>query len=570
MMPAVSGRPGDAVLNSITARARTFTNADAAAVAVREGDFLITRASVGGNAPDVGARTRIQGSFTGLCLERGTALHCENSDDDERVDAAVCRALSTRSFIVVPVAGPASFLGVLAVFSSCAHSFTRTDIAVLKTMADQVAHVLATDPGERSRSSRRYEAPVSERPAPVDSNPDVKRDAAANDETAETLSADLSAAAEALVAPLEPASKPCKPNAQEVQPNSVLPQPLLDSALPQPSPEAALPEATVSDGAQAVSDRQAAKARVLQFPIAPPVQEEQLVSLAEAIEQTPMREQPEVLERELPTLYAQGGTWEVHDGARTFRPKWLAVGVLILALAAGGYWLLRRPRTLRPNIPTDAAPVSIPAPVAPLSEATSVPTTASSIEADAGTNVTPDAAAATPGGSRRSASEGDEVAPVRRDPSLADLKPPASARRIELSATPSPRQAMHGEAETAAPELTFAGAKPALPNARPTVPQRPKPMEAAAVMLEPSELVRKVAPRYPATGNGRPNETVLLHATVLKNGTIGEVSVVRGAAPFSAAAVAAVRQWLYKPARMNGTPMDSSVDVLVKFDRPAN
>lgn len=89
-------------------------------------------------------------------------------------------------------------------------------------------------------------------------------------------------------------------------------------------------------------------------------------------------------------------------------------------------------------------------------------------------------------------------------------------------------------------------------------------------MLEPSELVRKVAPRYPATGNGRPNETVLLHATVLKNGTIGEVSVVRGAAPFSAAAVAAVRQWLYKPARMNGTPMDSSVDVLVKFDRPAN
>src|SRR5512146_1834066 len=125
------------ILNQIASRARTFTNADGAAIALRDGDSMLTRASAGGIAPDLGSRLRTEGSFSGLCLKQGRALHCEDTQNDTRGVAEGWRALNTRAFRVVPIAGEKGFIGVLAVFSCSARSFTRTDVAVLKTMADQ-------------------------------------------------------------------------------------------------------------------------------------------------------------------------------------------------------------------------------------------------------------------------------------------------------------------------------------------------------------------------------------------------------------------------------------------------
>jgi protein TonB len=59
-----------------------------------------------------------------------------------------------------------------------------------------------------------------------------------------------------------------------------------------------------------------------------------------------------------------------------------------------------------------------------------------------------------------------------------------------------------------------------------------------------------------------------VQAVVLTNGTIGSVKTVSGDPMLREAAVQAVKQWLYKPAYLNGKPMESSVSVEVVFTRP--
>ncbi len=138
----VANKPVEVALSEIVTRARVFTDAGGAAIALREGNEAVTRASSGNIAPDVGTRMNVEGSLTGQALLKGAPVHVEDSDSDPRVDAATCRAMNTRSFIITPIAGSTSTLGVLAVFASAPNAFTRTDLAVLRTMADQISSAL--------------------------------------------------------------------------------------------------------------------------------------------------------------------------------------------------------------------------------------------------------------------------------------------------------------------------------------------------------------------------------------------------------------------------------------------
>ena len=60
----------------IAQRAQAFTNASGTAIALTEGnsDEIICRARSGSSAPDVGTALRVEGSFTGLCIQTGKEL----------------------------------------------------------------------------------------------------------------------------------------------------------------------------------------------------------------------------------------------------------------------------------------------------------------------------------------------------------------------------------------------------------------------------------------------------------------------------------------------------------------
>src|SRR5689334_17295150 len=150
-------------LTVIAQRAQAFTNASGTAIALSEGnaDEIICRAKSGAAAPEPGTVLRVEGSFTGLCIQSGKELRCDDAETDTRVDTAAIRALGIRSMVVTPIKEDNKVVGVLACFAPTAHAFTITHVAVLKTMADQISVLL-----QKERRGR-DEGVVAEATSPV-------------------------------------------------------------------------------------------------------------------------------------------------------------------------------------------------------------------------------------------------------------------------------------------------------------------------------------------------------------------------------------------------------------------
>lgn len=72
----------------------------------------------------------------------------------------------------------------------------------------------------------------------------------------------------------------------------------------------------------------------------------------------------------------------------------------------------------------------------------------------------------------------------------------------------------------------------------------------------PEAAEGNVAPDYPqvARAEGKTG-MVILKIVVLANGSVGDVSLMRGEEPFASAAIAAVKKWKYEPAKYNGQPI---------------
>jgi TonB family protein len=173
-------------LSVVAQRAQAFTNASGTAIALSEGnaDEIVCRARSGSAAPEVGTALRVEGSFTGLCIQTGKELRCDDAETDTRVDTAAIRALGIRSMVVTPIRDELKVVGVLACFAPTAHAFTITHVAVLKTMADQISILLqkerrSREEGAQSDAPLPTPKPVASAPAPVVIKPAASAVAAA-------------------------------------------------------------------------------------------------------------------------------------------------------------------------------------------------------------------------------------------------------------------------------------------------------------------------------------------------------------------------------------------------------
>jgi len=79
----------------------------------------------------------------------------------------------------------------------------------------------------------------------------------------------------------------------------------------------------------------------------------------------------------------------------------------------------------------------------------------------------------------------------------------------------------------------------------------------------------RVQPRYPDIARkAKVIGQVVLQAVIHKDGTVGDVTVLKSPGAkfgFDEAAIAAVRQWKYKPGLQNGKPVDVYFTVVVDF-----
>lgn len=79
-------------------------------------------------------------------------------------------------------------------------------------------------------------------------------------------------------------------------------------------------------------------------------------------------------------------------------------------------------------------------------------------------------------------------------------------------------------------------------------------------------LIRQVTPEYPALARqARIQGTVMLQATIGKDGTVQNLRVISGHPMLTSAAIAAARQWLYKPYSLNGEPVEVETQINVIF-----
>src|SRR5262245_49816602 len=109
-------------------------------------------------------------------------------------------------------------------------------------------------------------------------------------------------------------------------------------------------------------------------------------------------------------------------------------------------------------------------------------------------------------------------------------------------------------------------AAPVAPPAAPAPPKEEGPLPKIndyVYVEELPEAITKVQPEYPAgvTVEG----TVLVQALVGTDGRIKDTKIVKSVESLDEAAVAAVRQWVFKPAMAAGKPVAVWVAIPVKF-----
>ena len=147
-------------------RALTLTRATGAAIALSTGEEMICEASAGSDAPPVGSRLQASSGFSGECVRTGRSLRCDDSETDDRVDRAGCRALGVRSIVAVPIRRGNRVAGLIEVFSSQPFAFTPEDISVLQQLSGTIQSVVGNDARVHAAASDLQNPPSKELRAP--------------------------------------------------------------------------------------------------------------------------------------------------------------------------------------------------------------------------------------------------------------------------------------------------------------------------------------------------------------------------------------------------------------------
>jgi hypothetical protein len=114
------------------------TGATGAAIVLSTENAVCCRASTGAPAPEVGARLHAGLSLTGICLDTGEILLCNDTNTDRRVDPQLCKEMGVRSVLMLPIKQDARVVGVLEVLSINPNAFNQHDATAMSKLADQV------------------------------------------------------------------------------------------------------------------------------------------------------------------------------------------------------------------------------------------------------------------------------------------------------------------------------------------------------------------------------------------------------------------------------------------------
>lgn len=488
-------------LGVIAQRAQAFTNASGTAIALNEGnaDEIVCRARSGSAAPEVGAVLRVEGSFTGLCIQTGKELRCDDAETDTRVDTAAIRALGIRAMVVTPIRDDNRVVGVLACFAPTAHAFTITHVAVLKTMADQISVLL-----QKERRAK-DEGIHAEAPAPM-------------------------------------------------------PKPVASAQVPLPPP-VVIKSSGAATAAAAVRVPAVAKVEPIKTDVAVPVP-------------FPKRE-----EKQKPEIKANFGTFDsvaAEDSKSGGSSKMIlgAVAILVLAAVSIAFVMKRKPSTVVPvqqaqqtNAPANSQQAQNTGVVSSSPAVTSSESSISNQQLAAKTSL----AAVKPVSAvdnKKKESKPEHVATAEEKKTVEPEKSENAAPTPVAITTGGPSRlsasALAPQDVQISPTLSMSSGSNTLSNlARPVSSDAPM---VAQSELEPMHVLKTVPPMYPPIARiRRLSGAVVVQVTVGKDGKVRNPQLISGQPVFRDAAFDAVKQWKFKPATLNGQPIDQTTQIKMDF-----
>jgi TonB family protein len=245
-----------------------------------------------------------------------------------------------------------------------------------------------------------------------------------------------------------------------------------------------------------------------------------------------------------------------------------AGGVLVVILAVAGVWWYRTGAGLQ--TPSGAPVSEPPAPAEPATAPPPAPVLPDGAVAPAGSGAVPADVSAMPGQGAAAHSPAPQAGSAGPSPDSRTIPQRGSAlprargtvTKGTLPATP---------AAPAPPPQVLAPAPASQPAGGAPTRTPGRVYEAMEVDVRPS-VVKQVAPVYPEDAlQQRVQDTVVLKVLIGPGGNVEEIQVLRGsgkAPSLNAAAVAAVRQWMFEPARKSGKPVSCWYSVGLPFEPP--
>ncbi len=563
-------------LTEIAHRVQAFANASALTIGLRVGntDEIVCCARSGPKAGDVGAIMGVAGPFSRLSIQSGKGLLCEDTETDLRVELAAVRALGIRSIVVTPVKEDNRVVAVLAVFAPVANAFTGIHLAVMKTAAEQIAAFL-----QKTHNTREEEY----EPAPALAPVTVPKGSTAVEPMvppAVVVPPAADAAPAAQMSAVSLAVKPVAVARVAGSPAPVIAASESNTPVRETTPRA-IEKSTAFGSGAAPAFRIQPVTVVLAEDVKPVV-----VEVKAAVPPPPKEERiwkPKQNRDIFSTLNAQAAQ---HKKSRS---KLIAVGAIAFAVVtAGGALAFVKSRHAVPpvaqHVQEAPAPVQVAAAtVGSTSIAESSPAPAITVGPAANNALAkpPVAASTTPVASNAAPasvpanSSADSAGKLNKTEAKTSTVQPAkpAPETVTLASGPSKitqaGTADSGQQDTGAQPALTVGGNPALGKlsalSGPGASARPSVTTQST--MEPAEIIKKVSPVLPSffRNRGIANAEVVISVRIGKDGRASNLQFIGGQPTLRDAAFEAIKQWQFKPAKLNGQPIEQNQEIRIKF-----
>jgi putative methionine-R-sulfoxide reductase with GAF domain len=132
----------ESALQLLAERAQYVMGASGVAIALRDGEEMICRASAGPTAPPLETPLQVDSGLTAESIRKQQILRCDDAASDGRVDQESCRELGVKSVMVTPLLRQQEAVGVFELVAERSYAFEERDVTVLERLSQMVLTAL--------------------------------------------------------------------------------------------------------------------------------------------------------------------------------------------------------------------------------------------------------------------------------------------------------------------------------------------------------------------------------------------------------------------------------------------